>query len=55
MEAIAVDREGKLYVATQDYALDYFDELGGKYALLSKKDAEAKLKELRGANDGSVE
>lgn len=43
--------ESGIFVNTCDYPPSGCDKLGGRYALLSRKEAEAKLKELREKED----
>lgn len=54
VKLIALDENGNFYVFHDEddyYSFDSWDKVGDKYALLTKEDAEAKLKEIRGEVD----
>lgn len=44
---ILINKDG-IFVNAQDYSPDQNDKLGGRYALLSREEAEEKLKEMEG-------
>ena len=57
VKLIALDENGNFYVFHDEddyYSFDSWDKVGDKYALLTKEDAEAKLKEIRGEVDAQL-
>ena len=57
VKLIAIDENGNFYVFHDEddyYSFDSWDKVGDKYALLTKEDAEAKLKEMENELESKV-
>ena len=50
IKMIAVNKKKEFFVCQEDDDCDFLDKIGSEYALLTKEEAEAKLKEMETSN-----